>query len=33
MPLHTANPDDFAHIEGLDLRPVRRYHTETSAPT
>lgn len=30
MPLHTANPDDFAHIEGLDLRPVRRYHTETS---
>ncbi|GAB2481393.1 hypothetical protein GCM10027030_14290 [Luteococcus sediminum] len=24
MPLHTANPDDFAHIEGLDLRLVRR---------
>lgn len=24
LPLHTANPNDFAHIEGLDLRPVRR---------
>lgn len=27
--LHTANPDDFAQIEGLDLRPVRRSHTQT----
>lgn len=24
IPLHTANPNDFAHIEGLDLRSVRR---------
>lgn len=24
MPVYTANPDDFAHIEGLDLRSVRR---------
>lgn len=24
LPLHTANPDDFSQIEGLDLRPVRR---------
>lgn len=29
IPLHTANPDDFAQIEGLDLRPVRRSHTQT----
>lgn len=28
MPLHTANPQDFAHMEGLDLRPVRRSHSD-----
>ena len=22
LPLYTCNPDDFAHIEGLDLRAV-----------
>ncbi|MEL4357288.1 MULTISPECIES: type II toxin-antitoxin system VapC family toxin [unclassified Luteococcus] len=30
IPLHTANPDDFAHIGGLDLRPVRRAGAATS---
>lgn len=34
IPLHTANPNDFAHIEGLDLRPVRRSlnHEPTDRP-
>lgn len=30
IPLHTANPNDFAHIGGLDLRPVRRAGMATS---
>lgn len=31
LPLHTCNPDDFAGISGLDLRPVRHPDEHTGS--